>query len=423
MPQTSRTPMTTDARRASAPMTRRTFLKGSAALAAATLAPAVVAPRTAPAATPALAPLPVRPGVRVAVVGVPKDAPIGTLGTAIRDAACGATDFSWLSPGDRVLLKVMCNSANPYPATTHPAAVTVMTSLLRDRGAVVYVGDQSGVADVHHTATAQRGSTRACMRSAGLEGAAQHAQAEVACFEEAGYQAYFAADPPAGSHFKREIWLPKLVREVDHIVYLPRVSKHLLAGSTLGLKGAVGWMREDSRLELHRDGASFLEKCADINGCKEIRERLRLTLTVGTQLQTSLGPDSGHVATPDVGLVFASESLIDHDVFSMGYLLDVSEAMTPWSARMWDPYPTFSSAINRGLVASVWGTRQLADSEGYSPPPLSSPWSCRVLHRGCEIFGGRPQNLVIENLNDSAPRPTLAGIVERVGGGPGGLRA
>lgn len=394
-------------------ISRRAFLTAGAALAATSLAPALSEPRAAGAAAPPLPPLRVRPGVRVAVAGVPQDAPVGALGSAIRDAAHAATDFSWLSPGDRVLLKVVCNSANPYPATTHPAAVSVMTALLRERGAVVYVGDQSGVEAVHHTATAQRGSSRACMRNAGIEGAALRAQATLACFEEAGYEAYFAATPPAGSHYRREIWLPNIVHEVDHIVYLPRVSKHLVAGSTLGLKGAVGWLREDSRLELHRDAAAFLEKCAEINGCKEIRERLRLTLTVGTQLQTSLGPDSGHVATPDVGLVFASESLVDHDVFSLAYLLDVSAQATPWSARMLDPYPGLSSTVNRAFVGYIWGARQFADAESYTPPRLDSPWACKVLHRGCEIFGGRPDALMVENVNGSVPPANLAAISAR----------
>ena len=179
-------------------------------------------------------PLVVRPPSRVALVGVPRQAPFGTLSTAIREAALAATDFSWLQPGNRVLLKVMCNSPNPYPATTHPVAVTVMADLLREHGATVYVGDQSGVQFVHHTRRSQRGSTRANFKNNGLEPAAQRGGATVACFEEAGYDAYFAAEPPADSHFTREIFLPQIVREVDHIIYLPRVSKHVLAGSTLG---------------------------------------------------------------------------------------------------------------------------------------------------------------------------------------------
>ena len=56
-----------------------------------------------------------------------------------------ATDFSWLSRGDRVLIKMAVNSGNPYPATTDPWSVQCMVKLLRERGAgKILVGDQSG---------------------------------------------------------------------------------------------------------------------------------------------------------------------------------------------------------------------------------------------------------------------------------------
>jgi uncharacterized protein (DUF362 family) len=394
-------------------LTRRDFLQASGALAAGAVVASRAVARPALAAVEPRQPLVVRPAQRVAIVGVRRDTVAGTLERAIREAASAATNFSWLAPGDRVLLKVVCNSPNPYPATTHPTAVTVLADMLRARGAKVYVGDQSGVQFVHHTRRSQRGSTRANFRNNGLEPAAVAGQAALACFEEAGYDAYFAAEPAAGSHFKREIFLPKIVREVDHIIYLPRVSKHVLAGSTLGLKGAVGWLREDSRLELHRDGATFLEKCADINGTREIRERLRLVLSVGTQVQTSFGPDSGHVAIPDVGLVIASENLVDHDLASCAYLLEVSEQATPWRARTFDPYPQLSSLMNRMFVSYVWGAGEFTEVEGYDAPSLTTPWSCRVLTRGCEIFGGRPDRVWLENVNDSAPTGLLQAMMHR----------
>ena len=155
-----------------------------------------------------------------------------------------------------------------------------------------------------------------------------------------------------------------------------------------------------------------MEKCADINGCREIRERLRLVLSVGTQVQTSFGPDSGHVATPDVGLVIASENLIDHDLAACAYLLEVSEQSTPWRARLLDPYPLFSSVFNRVFVSYIWGAGKFVDVESYAPPQLQSPWSCRVLRRGCEIFG-RPERLAIENVDQSVPAVLLEAITRR----------
>jgi hypothetical protein len=125
-----------------------------------------------------------------------------------------------------------------------------------------------------------------------------------------------------------------------------------------------------------------------------------------------LGPDSGYVATPDVGLVIASENLIDHDLAACAYLLEVSEQTTPWRARVFDPYPLFSSLINRVMVPYIWGAGKFVDVQSYAPPQLQSPWSCQVLRRGCEIFG-RPEQLAVESVNGSAPQPLLDAILKR----------
>ena len=87
---------------------------------------------------------------------------------------------------------------------------------------------------------------------------------------------------------KNELMLPNILREVDHIVLLPRVSRHILVGSTHGLKSAVGWLRDDTRLELHRDAATLMQKCAEINGLETLRGKVRLCLSVATKVQTPL---------------------------------------------------------------------------------------------------------------------------------------
>jgi len=135
-------------------------------------------------------------------------------------------------------------------------------------------------------------------------------------------------------------------------------------------------------------------------------------LSVGTQVQTSFGPDTGHVATPEVGLVIASENLIDHDIASCAYLLEVSEHLTPWRARATDPYPTLASLMNRTFVSYIWGAGKFVEVESYDAPRLESPWSCRVLTRGCEIFG-RPERLAVENVGDSVPAGLLQAVTGR----------
>ena len=87
--------------------------------------------------------------------------------------------------------------------------------------------------------------------------------------------------------------MPKIIREVDHVVLLPRCSRHALAGATLGMKAAVGYWRTDSRLEYHHDAATFHEKTAEANTVTSLKEKQRLTLTVADKIQATFGPDKG----------------------------------------------------------------------------------------------------------------------------------
>ncbi len=81
--------------------------------------------------------------------------------------------------------------------------------------------------------------------------------------------------------------MPKIIREVDHVVLLPRCSRHALAGATLGMKAAVGYWRTDSRLEYHHDAATFHEKTAEANTVTSLKEKQRLTLTVANKIQAT----------------------------------------------------------------------------------------------------------------------------------------
>jgi len=158
----------------------------------------------------------------------------------VRAAALAATDFSWLSRGDTVLIKVACNSGNRYPATTDPIAVRAMVGLLKEHGAGrVVVADMAGVQFVRFNRDGLEGSTRELMRSNGLAQASEEAGAEVHAFEEAGWDGFFEATPQSVGAWKASVMLPSILNEVDHVVLMPRTARHLLAGSTLGFEARV----------------------------------------------------------------------------------------------------------------------------------------------------------------------------------------
>lgn len=343
----------------------------------------------------------------VALDAVPRGAGPETVIAAVQRVAEAASDFAWLSRGDVVFLKPAGNSAKRYPATTSPLAVLGLVSLLREKGAGrVIVGDKSGVTYVYQDDRRLRGSSRQLFTQNGLHQAALDAGAQVHYFEEAGFEAYFGdhLEHPGG-HWQGEVMLPDIVTQVDHVVLLPRVSRHPLAGSTLGLKAAVGWLRDDSRLELHRDARSFREKIVEINDTTTLRQKLRLVLTVATRVQTTFGPYWGFVAAPDPGLVFASESLLAHDMLALGWLLWNRDQETP-AARVFplqDPYRTFPGAINRAFVGYIWGLGEFLQSETYRAGPIVSAATDPVLSWAAQIWGGFPQLELHEGQNPLPP--------------------
>jgi uncharacterized protein (DUF362 family) len=342
----------------------------------------------------------------VAVEAVPRGAPAEAVVAAVQRVAEAASDFSWLSRGDVVFLKPVSNSGNSYPATTSPLAVQGMVKLLREKGAGrIICGEKSGVQFVYQDDRRQRGASRQLLSKNGLHQAALDAGAEVHYFDEAGYQAYFGErteHPP--SHWQGELMLPEILNRVDHVVLLPRVSRHVLAGSTLGLKAAVGWLRDDSRLELHREARSFLEKIVEINDTATLRRKLRLALTVATKVQTTFGPDQGFAAEPDPGLVFASASLLAHDMTALGWLLWNREYATPAHrlSRLQDPHQTYPGALNRAFVGYIWGVGELLQSETYSTRPILSAATDPQLSWAAHLWGGFPQ-LELQEVGGALP--------------------
>ena len=277
-----------------------------------------------------------------------------------------ATDFSWLKPKDTVLVKLAMNSGNPYPATTDPWALDCILKVLKAKGASnILVGDQSGVRNVYWTqAGKQRGSSREFAQSNGLLKVIETNGATPVFFEERGYDAYIAAPPPKGGHWKTPIYVSSLVNEVDHIVNMPRVSSHGLADYTSGLKIAVGFLREDSRRVLHTGGADFYAMIEEINEIPELKSKIRLTVSSARKVMSLIGPDAGYVVEPNSAPVFASTNLLAHDLYAYAFLQYCRDKLTPVSAsspdvpgNLWDVMK-MRAPRNRGFVKLVWGLEE-----------------------------------------------------------------
>lgn len=275
---------------------------------------------------------------------------------AVQAAMLAATDLSWLHAGDAVFVKVASNSNLPPPSVTSPAVLEGVVRLLQEAGAgTVYVGDMSGAFFVRHLPDGTTGSTRENMRVNGLLAAAEAAGATVHCFEEVPFErAYIPGIPPGDHHWGADLHVAEILDRVDHVVNLPRLGKHVLAGASLGLKNAVGWISDHSRMVLHRDAATFQEKLAEINAIPQLAEKMRLTLTLVDQALTTYGPDSGYHLALSRPLILASDDVVSHDQIALLTLLWARQR-TPAAALARDPYPDESNGLNWWFVRVTWG--------------------------------------------------------------------
>ncbi|MCU0577534.1 MAG: DUF362 domain-containing protein [Desulfobacterota bacterium] len=382
-------------------MDRRRFLKLTAAAAAVAMNPlhrgaqASQVPGTSRRLLPG-------PGTRVCLAGVAKGSPEQAIRTAVRSAAEAATDFSWLAKGDTVFIKPVVNSGKPYPATTSPIAVAAMIELLKEKGALrVVVGDMSGIESVRFTADSLSGSSRKLMESSGLARAVLASGGETHFFEEPGWHSFYEDVPADGTNWKRGIMMPKVLQEVQHIVLMPRCARHVLAGSTLGLKAAVGYWRHDTRLEYHRDAATLQEKTAEANTVGTLRTKQRLVLSAADKVLTTFGPDDGYVHEPETGLVMASESVVAHDMVSLAWLLE-NRRFIPEAQKndFLDTSTVVPRVVNHVVAGWLGGMGPAFSSEKLTKNELNAIWDDRVITRACEVFGGVP-GVLLEASNNA----------------------
>ena len=354
---------------------------------------------------------------KVCLTGVKNGSEDRVLIEAVKDSARAATDFSWLSRGDSVFIKPALNSGNPYPATTNPEGIRAIVELLKEKGAgKIVVSDISGIEHVKLTQEKLKGSSRKLMDQSGIAKAAIEAGAQLYFPEEEGWDGFFEDEPVDSTYWKKTIMMPKILKKVDHIILMPRCSRHALLGCSLGMKNAVGYWRTDSRLEYHKYASTIQEKTADANTVKSLREKQRLVLTTGTKILTTFGPDKGFIAKPETGLVIASQSIVAHDMVSLAWLLQNRMEMSEKekeSSR--DPYKKqfLVSNINRFVVKLLGGFGDALKAEKLIRNDINSIWDDRVLNRAYEVFGGIPKVDIVD-AEDSVPKAIIGKLSEMV---------
>lgn len=318
-----------------------------------------------------------------------------------------ATDFSWYNTGDKILLKLALNSGAPFPATTDAWSLACMIRYLVEEKGVekenIIVGDQSGAEYVVWTSKSKRGASRALCKTAGLLQVIEGTGVTPCFFEERGYDAYFAAYPPEPHHWEAPLYISSIVNEVDHIIFLPRVGAHILGDISSGLKISVGFLRDDSRLQFHQGGGNFYAMYEEISQVDEIRNKLRLAVTSGRKVLTTIGPDFGHISYPEHGLIFASSDLLAHELLASAWLKYNYEHLTPSSAKAFADVSNFRSVINAGFTSIFFAG--MKGQKIITPGlPINNKDNilCHQAILNCiKRTGGQPEAIIWQSANDN----------------------
>ena len=268
-------------------------------------------------------------------------------------------NLSWFSKGDSVLLKVASNTVNVHPAITWPNAVEAVASYFKDLGArTVLVGDQAGVETVRLTRDGRVFATQKAFAENGLGSAIKNSRAKTVCFDDLGWEGYAAVSPDFESLWGNSCYLTNALQNVDHVIYLPRIGTHGIAGYSGAIKNAVGWLRDDSRRMMHLRGDKLFELYAEVNHMPILRDKLRFALSIGHSAMLNIGPDFGGEYDFKGIYAIGSRQLVDHDL--------LCASMVPWlndhDCSIYDLveiYPKRADYFNRRLCKNIWGKSSL----------------------------------------------------------------
>jgi uncharacterized protein (DUF362 family) len=208
--------------------------------------------------------------------------------------------------GGSVVVKPNCNTADPYPGSTHGDALDAVLALLREMGAsALTVADRSGPAD-----------TAKVFAEKGLPGLCARHGARLLNLEELPPEQWRRVQPD-GSHWRRGFDVARPVAEAPRSVDLCCLKTHGFGGVfTMSLKNAVGITHKRNMRELHTSFLSMRQMVAEINTAWTPD----LVVLDGIEAFVDGGPMTGQLARP--GVILAGTDRVAVDAVGLALLKD-----------------------------------------------------------------------------------------------------
>ncbi len=130
--------------------------------------------------------------------------------------------------GKKVAIKANYNSADPFPASTHPDTLSVLIDFLKEKGADIVLAERSGM-----------DNTKKVLEETGVMDLAVKKGFDVVVLDD--IKSGWSRITPQGSHWKNGFLFPDVFREPDAVVQTCCLKTHRFGGHfTMSLKNSVG---------------------------------------------------------------------------------------------------------------------------------------------------------------------------------------
>ncbi len=254
-----------------------------------------------------------------------------SIADSVRRAINLAGGLDFIKSGESVLIKPNVNSDDPHPGTTNPEVVFEVVNMVREKGAKrIIVADRSN----------PWWDTLKAIKKVGIYEAAVKGGAEVVVFSKGDY---VKVNPENSRHWPNGFRIPKLVKQVDHIISLPVAKTHIIADFTMGIKNWVGLIPPSDRKYLHlKKKDYFASMLSEIH----LARKPSFLVMDATKVFVSGGPSHGDLAQPN--LVIASSDLVANDVTGLALLKTLGTIEEIQKKSVWDQ-PQIKRAVELGL--------------------------------------------------------------------------
>ena len=214
--------------------------------------------------------------------------------------------------GKSVVLKANFNSADPFPASTHPATLRAIVTVLKEAGAgEITLAERSGMGD-----------TRENLERLGMFDLAEQSGFKIVVLDEEP-KGRWARVERGETHWLRGFYLSKVVLESDVVIQTCCLKTHGYGGHfTMSLKNSVGLVAKkipggvyDYMWELHGSPYQRL-MIAEINKFYKVA----FVIVDAAKAFISGGPDKGTEVEP--GLMLAGTDRVAIDAAGVALLRD-----------------------------------------------------------------------------------------------------